>query len=87
MAKDKNITNTSAQVGISALAGCTPACTPVTRVITWNANGGSVSPTSWTRQVGTALGTLPTPTRSGHSFQGWYTASTGGVARGLLLQP
>jgi uncharacterized repeat protein (TIGR02543 family) len=50
-----------------------------TVTITWNANGGSVSPTSAIKQVGTALGTLPTPTRIGYTFNGWYTASSGGT--------
>jgi uncharacterized repeat protein (TIGR02543 family) len=50
-----------------------------TVTITWNANGGSVSPTSAIKQVGTALGTLPTPTRTGYTFNGWYTASSGGT--------
>ena len=47
--------------------------------VTWNANGGSVSPTTTTKQYGTALGTLPTPTYAGHNFGGWYTAASGGT--------
>lgn len=46
--------------------------------LTYNANGGSVSPTSKTVQYTSTYGTLPTPTRSGYSFNGWFTASTGG---------
>ena len=49
------------------------------RTITWNANGGSVSPATWTRNQGTPMGALPTPTRSGHTFAGWFTAQTGGT--------
>ena len=48
--------------------------------VTYNANGGSVSPTSATYQ-GTAL-TLPTPTKEGHTFSGWYTAASGGTKIG-----
>ena len=46
--------------------------------VTFNANGGSGGTT---RQVasGSAVGTLPTPTRGGHSFVGWFTAATGGT--------
>jgi len=44
----------------------------------FDANGGTVSPTS--KKVGTKLayGTLPTPKRSGYTFTGWFTAKTGG---------
>ncbi len=43
--------------------------------LTFNANGGTVSET--TRQVncGMAVGTLPTPTRTGFGFDGWYDAA------------
>lgn len=47
--------------------------------LTYNANGGSVSPTSATRASNATLGTLPTPTRSGYSFAGWFTAASGGT--------
>ena len=46
--------------------------------ITFNANGGSVSPTSQKVNY-CATYTLPTPTWSGHSFKGWYTTKTGGT--------
>ncbi len=49
---------------------------PVT--VTFNANGGSVSPTSKTVAYSNTYGDLPTPTHSGYSFDGWYTASSGG---------
>jgi len=48
--------------------------------VTYNANGGNTSPSSATYE-GTAL-TLPTPTREGHTFNGWYTAATGGTKVG-----
>ncbi len=41
-----------------------------TYTITYNANGGSVSPTSRTYTVNDTL-IIPTPTRSGYLFQGW----------------
>ena len=43
-------------------------------------NGGTVSPTSKTLTNGSAYGTLPTPTRSGYSFQGWFTDIYGGTS-------
>lgn len=45
--------------------------------VTYNANGGSVSPSSATVNAGSSV-TLPTPTRAGYTFNGWYTASSGG---------
>ena len=52
---------------------------PVAYTITLNANGGSVSPSVFTVKQGDAYGTLPTPSRPGHSFDGWYTAPSGGL--------
>ena len=46
--------------------------------VTFNANGGNVSPTSKTVTYGSTYGELPTPTRTGYSFDGWYTSSDGG---------
>ena len=50
-----------------------------TYTLTFNANGGSVSEKSRTATCGQAIGTLPTPTRDYHKFEGWYTAATGGT--------
>ena len=50
-----------------------------TYTITFNANGGTVNPTSSTTGSDGKLASLPTPTRSGYTFDGWYTASTGGT--------
>ncbi|MCL2576491.1 MAG: hypothetical protein FWE27_00365 [Defluviitaleaceae bacterium] len=58
---------------------------PLTNVtITLNPNGGSVSPTSILRSIGSTFGTggsLPTPTRSGRVFIAWFDTSaiTGGT--------
>ena len=40
----------------------------------FNANGGSVSETSRTVLCGQPFGTLPTPTRTGFDFLGWFTS-------------
>lgn len=50
-----------------------------TYTVTFNANGGSVDTTSKTVVYGSTYGTLPTPTRPNYTFNGWYTASTGGT--------
>ena len=46
--------------------------------VNYNANGGSVNPTSKIVTYGNTYGTLPTPTRSGYKFEGWYTSASGG---------
>ena len=50
-----------------------------TYTLTYNANGGSVTPSSKTVTYNVEYGTLPTPTRTGYTFAGWYTATTGGT--------
>ena len=42
-------------------------------IVTFDANGGSVSPTTRSVEKGSAIGTLPVPTRTGYTFVGWYT--------------
>lgn len=46
--------------------------------VTFDPNGGKVSQTSMTVTSGLTYGTLPTPTRTGYTFNGWFTAATGG---------
>lgn len=46
---------------------------------TFDANGGdSVDPAMITKNYQEELGTLPTASRTGYSFAGWFTAATGG---------
>ena len=47
--------------------------------VTFNANGGTVSPESKTVNYGSSYGSLPTPTRDGYAFLGWYTSSSDGT--------
>jgi uncharacterized protein (TIGR02145 family)/uncharacterized repeat protein (TIGR02543 family) len=54
--------------------------TLIAYTITFNANGGTVSPTSDTTGADGKLASLPTPTRTSYTFNGWYTATTGGTA-------
>jgi len=54
--------------------------TLITYTVAFNANGGSVTPESGTPRTDGTLASLPTPTRSGYDFDGWYTASTGGTS-------
>jgi len=62
-------------------ASAISAAATTTYTVTYNANGGSVSPTSAPVNAGSSV-TLPTPTRSGYAFNGWYTASSGGTKVG-----
>ncbi len=49
--------------------------------VSYNANGGSGAPSSQTKWYGKSLTLSSTkPTRTGYSFQGWATSSTGSVA-------
>lgn len=44
----------------------------------FNGNGGSDG-TAITKNYGAQLGTLPSSSRAGYTFQGWYTAKSGGT--------
>ncbi len=45
--------------------------------LTYDAKGGSVSPTSKTVTFDSAYGTLAVPTRTGYTFAGWWTGVNG----------
>lgn len=45
--------------------------------VTFDSQGGEVSPTNKVLMIGTPYGELPTPTRSGCVFGGWWTAPQG----------
>ncbi len=47
--------------------------------VTFNANGGSCSTATKSVKYSASYGTLPTPTRSGYTFNGWYTSASGGT--------
>ena len=49
-----------------------------TYTITWNANGGSVSPESSNYTYNGDPVVLPEPTRDGYTFLGWFTSANGG---------
>lgn len=50
-----------------------------TYTITFNPNGGTVSPSTKEVSYGSAYGSLPTPTRPGYTFDGWFTTAEGGT--------
>lgn len=45
---------------------------------TFDSNGGSAV-SAITKAYGSALGTLPTPTKDSYTFKGWFTSATGGT--------
>lgn len=47
--------------------------------VTFNANGGTASESSRKVAQGSTIGTLPTCTRNGYEFGGWFTALEGGL--------
>lgn len=51
----------------------------LTRTVTFNANGGSVSEGTRNVENGNKVGTLPVAQRTGYHFDGWFTERDGGV--------
>ena len=52
--------------------------TPNTYTVTFNANGGTaIDPANKTVTYDSSYGELPTTTRDGYTFAGWYTSKTG----------
>ena len=47
--------------------------------VTFNVNGGTVSPTQISVAAGDTLGTMPLPLKSRNRFDGWYTEPTNGT--------
>ena len=51
----------------------------ISKIVTFDPNGGTVDETTRGVEVGKAIGQLPKPTRAGYKFDGWFTESTGGT--------
>jgi uncharacterized repeat protein (TIGR02543 family) len=54
--------------------------TPNVYTLTFDAQGGSVTPSSKSVIFDAAIGSLPSPTRTGYTFAGWNTAANGSGA-------
>lgn len=48
-------------------------------MVTYDGNGGTVSTSSKSVTYDSAYGSLATATRTGYSFDGWFTAASGGT--------
>lgn len=59
----------------------TANATANTYTVTFNANGGTTSTPSKSVTYNGRYGTLPTPTRKGYTFNGWYTTASGGTQK------
>lgn len=81
---DTHYTNNPQPVVMLSVKTLTAYFTLKSYTVTWNANGGTVSPASVSKTHGSTLGTLPTPTRAAtaeysYTFAGWFTAASGGT--------
>lgn len=81
---DTHYTNNPKSIVMLSVKTLTAYFTLKSYTVTWNANGGTVSPASTTKTHGSTLGTLPTPTRAStaeysYTFAGWFTAASGGT--------
>ncbi|MBR4728476.1 MAG: InlB B-repeat-containing protein [Clostridia bacterium] len=61
---------------LSTIKTDTAAAAPTALTVTFNANGGTVTPTSKTVYNGNAYGDLPTATKTGSTFLGWAKTSS-----------
>lgn len=76
-ANDGNVNTGAGQTSTTSAFSAAITTSPIQYTVTWNANGGTVSPTSSTVNAGSSV-TAPTPTRTNYTFNGWYTAASGG---------
>lgn len=75
-----DVTWTGVYGGTKSASGSISVAKKTSYTIAYNANGGSGAPSSQTKWHGTALTLSSTkPTRTGYTFQGWATSSTGSV--------
>lgn len=51
---------------------------PLTYTVTYDPAGGTVTPSTATYSTGSAPLALPTPTMTGYTFAGWFSAASGG---------
>ena len=77
--KDNSFTMPDADVAVKAVFEEDDGPEPVTYTITFDPNGGSVSPTSGTTGTDGKLASLPTPEWEGHTFIGWFMEKDGGT--------
>ena len=72
----RTITVSYTEDGITRTAQFTVSVNAVIFTVSFDAAGGSVATASVQVEAGTAIGTLPTPSRDYHDFIGWNNGST-----------
>lgn len=72
----RQVNNSSVQRRTVRRTTTTTTTTMIT--VTMNANGGKSKTSSIKVKKGSTYGSLPTPTRKGYEFDGWYTSKNGG---------
>ena len=75
------LTNKQNTITPSGNVSYTANATANTYTLTFNANGGTTPTASKSVTYNSTYGTLPTPTRTGYTFNGWYTAASGGTQK------
>jgi uncharacterized repeat protein (TIGR02543 family) len=76
--QSSTVTVTTSRTGYNnGSAQTVGSATLIQYTVTWDANGGTVSPTSNTVNAGLSV-TAPTPTRSGYTFSTWRNPLSGG---------
>ena len=79
--RDTVSVNSNSVVSISGDHTLIATWTGNSYILTFDARGGTVNPTSKTVTFGLAYGVLPTPTRIGYVFEGWGMSLTGTVSQ------
>lgn len=64
--------------GSVTITAAKPEPTPETYTVFFNANGGYIDTSNKSVEKNAKYGSLPTPTRDGYTFAGWYTSANGG---------
>ena len=82
LSNQTNLTTTSWSFTTTGQARITQIVVTYLAKVTFNANEGSCATSNLTQATANSSITLPTPTRSGFTCTGWYTASSGGTKRG-----
>jgi len=85
---DASTISASVSASHSLLGDATATISSIPHVhrITFNGNGGTASSSSVDADSGTFT-SLPSATRSGYNFNGWYTAASGGTLAGPAGDP
>ena len=72
------VTSTT-KVAITATQTLYAQWTIIKSTVSFDSNGGNAISSKITVTYNSTYGTLPTVTRTGHTFKGWYTAKSGGT--------